>query len=314
MKKIYLQIIILLNLFLVIIWYYPTIIDFLIIHNHHYSIPNEDNKIDLIAERGTFGDMFGLLNTIFSGIALLGVVYTLYDENERIRKEKEALKEKKVLDDTNKLIFYRDIGKLIFTDISKFLVSIDDWLEENKFNKFQSTPIRYYVIHSHYELLTQRINFEEYYNCYVERYNSREILDINRSIEISYGLQNQVIILIKDFFNRYNTRKEKMLNLHKELTNITRELSLDHITAPISESLIFHNIDQYMEKIEDFQRSCSNYSNISLHNCINEMILLFNHGWEDLSKLKKDIEFSDINLRESHYSLNHSSIKISNIN
>src|SRR5690606_37607908 len=35
-------------------------------------------------DRGTFGDMFGAVNALFSGIALAGVIYTIYTSSEKI--------------------------------------------------------------------------------------------------------------------------------------------------------------------------------------------------------------------------------------
>lgn len=42
-------------------------------------------------ERGTFGDMFGAVNALFSGLALAGVAYTIYLQLKEIRLQREDL-------------------------------------------------------------------------------------------------------------------------------------------------------------------------------------------------------------------------------
>lgn len=44
-------------------------------------------------ERGTFGDMFGSVNALFSGIALAGIIFTIYLQKEELRLQRLELKE-----------------------------------------------------------------------------------------------------------------------------------------------------------------------------------------------------------------------------
>jgi hypothetical protein len=44
-----------------------------------------NHYISSLIERGQFGDMFGALNTFFSGLALIGVIYTVSQQNEIIK-------------------------------------------------------------------------------------------------------------------------------------------------------------------------------------------------------------------------------------
>jgi hypothetical protein len=45
-----------------------------------------------MTERGQFGDMFGGLNTIFSGLAFLGVIYTVVLQHRELALQREELK------------------------------------------------------------------------------------------------------------------------------------------------------------------------------------------------------------------------------
>lgn len=52
-------------------------------------------KIDNWSDRGTFGDMFGAINSLFSGLALVGIVYSIFlqistTKSDHERRKKEA--------------------------------------------------------------------------------------------------------------------------------------------------------------------------------------------------------------------------------
>lgn len=43
-------------------------------------------------ERGTFGDMFGAVNALFSGLAFAGVIYAIYLQREELELQREELR------------------------------------------------------------------------------------------------------------------------------------------------------------------------------------------------------------------------------
>ncbi|QDH23467.1 putative phage abortive infection protein [Saccharibacillus brassicae] len=43
-------------------------------------------------DRGTFGDMFGSINTLFSGFAFGGIIYTIYQQRAEFRLQREELR------------------------------------------------------------------------------------------------------------------------------------------------------------------------------------------------------------------------------
>ncbi|GGI57815.1 hypothetical protein [Winogradskyella haliclonae] len=49
------------------------------------DLPNE--------ERGTLGDMFGTLNTLFSGLAFAGIIFTILLQRKELSLQREELKE-----------------------------------------------------------------------------------------------------------------------------------------------------------------------------------------------------------------------------
>ena len=50
-------------------------------------------NIDCSTERGTFGDMFGAVNALFSGLAFAGLIVTLLYQKEELKLQREELRE-----------------------------------------------------------------------------------------------------------------------------------------------------------------------------------------------------------------------------
>jgi hypothetical protein len=57
-----------------------------------WAFPTE-GKTDGYTTRGQFGDMFGAVNSLFSGLALAGVVYTIYLQHREIEEQRKEAKE-----------------------------------------------------------------------------------------------------------------------------------------------------------------------------------------------------------------------------
>ena len=52
-----------------------------------------NKNIDCSTERGTFGDMFGAVNALFSGLAFAGLIVTLIYQKEELKLQREELRE-----------------------------------------------------------------------------------------------------------------------------------------------------------------------------------------------------------------------------
>ncbi len=50
------------------------------------------SSISTAADRGAFGDMFGGVNALFSGLAFTGLIYTIYLQMTELREQREELK------------------------------------------------------------------------------------------------------------------------------------------------------------------------------------------------------------------------------
>lgn len=47
--------------------------------------------LDQWSDRGTFGDLFGAINSLFSGLALAGLVYSIYANRQEIQLQREEI-------------------------------------------------------------------------------------------------------------------------------------------------------------------------------------------------------------------------------
>lgn len=52
-----------------------------------------NRNIDCATDRGTFGDMFGAVNALFSGLAFAGLIVTLLYQKEELKLQRDELKE-----------------------------------------------------------------------------------------------------------------------------------------------------------------------------------------------------------------------------
>lgn len=60
-------------------------------------------------QRGTFGDMFGAVNSIFSGLAFVGVIYAIFMQRHEVALAKKEIKyTRKILDDQQKQLEFQN--------------------------------------------------------------------------------------------------------------------------------------------------------------------------------------------------------------
>lgn len=57
------------------------------------SIPTIQHLIPDHTQRGTFGDMFGAVNSLFSGLALGGIIYTIFLQKKELALQRQELEE-----------------------------------------------------------------------------------------------------------------------------------------------------------------------------------------------------------------------------
>ena len=84
-------------LLLSLLYFYPYVVDTIMCHYlQQHKFNNEPS------DRGTFGDMYGALNSFLSGLAVLGIVLTLFWEKKVQEDKEESL-------DRDKLIYFSSV-------------------------------------------------------------------------------------------------------------------------------------------------------------------------------------------------------------
>lgn len=78
--------------------------------------------------RGQFGDQFGFINSLFSGLGLAGVIYSIYLQINESR-------------DVNKILIHRDFQKELHQILDKFTQSVKkpDWIPDEKEDRLISS-------------------------------------------------------------------------------------------------------------------------------------------------------------------------------
>jgi hypothetical protein len=55
------------------------------------KVVSEEKNVSDWTVRGQFGDMFGLINSLFSGLAFAGIIYTIYQQLKEVKKQDMAI-------------------------------------------------------------------------------------------------------------------------------------------------------------------------------------------------------------------------------
>ncbi len=97
------------------------------------------------SEQGQFGDMFGTINALFSGLAFLGLTFTILQQNELIKQNSNQIAQSKKEFDTelrikalttlitinqNKYIQIKDVNHLESNELQKKILTLTTELEQ----------------------------------------------------------------------------------------------------------------------------------------------------------------------------------------
>ncbi len=187
------------------------------------------------ATNGTFGDMFGGLNTVFSGLAFVGLIATIAVqinihkreiERENLKREEEA-REAKVKHDkfiNDKLKYLLSLFKKVVESNKIFINDVTRWIDNNSEDKVELTMFTSSPTDNVLKLVSQKINQEEFYHSYREKNQNDEVLDTFEKIESTLILRNQIEnwrdTLIKDINTKSEEIWEKHFSIHKMVQSI----------------------------------------------------------------------------------------------
>ncbi|WBL25101.1 hypothetical protein [Zunongwangia sp. HGR-M22] len=160
--------------------------------------------IDLFtSKRGTFGDMFGAINALFSGLALFGIIVSIMIQQNELRLQREELQE------TRKEFVSNRTTSILFKQIEYLNTRIEKY-------KFLSDPFTDF----------RPASFSEFHSIiseYKERGESEivnNLIDHNKKTFISIV---ELIVRSYKSFDKFldfnNTEKEEQIQLRQFLKN-----------------------------------------------------------------------------------------------
>lgn len=159
-----------------------------------------NKNIDCSTERGTFGDMFGAVNALFSGLAFAGLIVTLLYQKEELKLQREELKEtrnelnaqKLEFQEQNKTMKRQRFENTFFNMLSlqQEIVANLSYDEVERVMDF-SNPLKNNVKHTIYNGRT--IFREMYLNLTVSILGNHSYMGIKRAIEANdYGAYSYI--------------------------------------------------------------------------------------------------------------------------
>lgn len=151
----------------------------------YYLLREED-----LNTRGTFGDMFGSINSLYSGLALAGIILTILLQRKELKLQREELKNTRQEFETQN--------------------------ETLKLQRFENTFFN--LLNQHHQIVNA-IDFRYYKNKEIDRkYHYRRLTDTKNDTPEE---KEVVIINGRDVFRfRYNKLKEELSKAPKEFERI----------------------------------------------------------------------------------------------
>ena len=110
---------------------------------------SDNSSIDYIAQRGAFGDKFGFINSLFSGLALTGIIVSIYLQSIELSLQKKELKKTREEFEINRLtnILFKQVEyanylidnhKIGNFDINRFLEIIKQYNDDKDYASIDS--------------------------------------------------------------------------------------------------------------------------------------------------------------------------------
>lgn len=150
-----------------------------------------NRNIDCATDRGTFGDMFGAVNTLFSGLAFAGLIVTLIYQKEELKFQRDELAEtrkelqgqREEFEEQNKTLKRQRFENTFFNMLSLQQAIINNLSYENPVQN-ETELMRYDVKQRTYK---NRFVFEGLYEYAIVKYNEKSHYGGLRSALKCYG-------------------------------------------------------------------------------------------------------------------------------
>lgn len=143
------------------------------------SLIKTDGKVTP-SEMGTYGDMYGALNTLFSGVAFLGLLITIFIQIWLHYREQELKKKEKRDKAKNKLVYLNLLVEQSLSEIAVFKKGIDNLIKNNSLEKKRAdffkddNSIEYNKINH----IVNKIDQEAYFTAYYQEYKEENFIEL----------------------------------------------------------------------------------------------------------------------------------------
>ncbi len=157
-------------------------------------------------DRGTFGDMYGVLNSFLSGLSIIGIVLTLYwDKKQEVDKEEKAN-----IDRMSYLYSVCQKANAMLQEYQDALTKFNEELDKDPLY------IPYIVIETSTEILSvinEKIDQEAYFHSYKSFYSDEQILDLFNHYAFIAAKINHSLNGIKEKTKDNIKRNDKIIGL-----------------------------------------------------------------------------------------------------
>lgn len=227
--------VILIFFFIVTFYSYPDFLKKLVIdYNHGTDLAKETSEFG----RGNFGDMYGALNTFFSGLAFLGLLVTIgvqiyihkLSNDKDIEKKENKEKEKKsesYSETFQKISYYHSIISRVILSNKLFIEALIKFDNENPVDVLQPKVLVLQTSDNILEIASKKINHETYYKHYRKWHNNNNnnnILNTFETIDMVLDIRQLVKKNVEQYFTKYNN---KLFDIKKSLNELSSIIKRD---------------------------------------------------------------------------------------
>jgi hypothetical protein len=203
--------------------------------------------------RGTFGDMYGVLNAFLSGLAILGIVFTLYWEKAQEEK-------KQIEDDVNRLTYLVAVIQEINSILADYKSGLDGFYSALSNVPFVIPVLRVSSVHKRIKQVTKKLDQERYYLAYrrMQDLESNSIMKFFSGTPTLYVQLSHTIEFIEDKTNADYPRKLEFRNCLNQLEYLLRNFPQPNIVQKQRESIgnllnRFDNINDKSDLLQIFE-------------------------------------------------------------
>lgn len=137
-----------------------------------------------------FGNMFGGINTLFTGLAFGGAILAILLQIKEKKFEKREEKNKTEKSIIDKLTYLQAILKKCESNNTELKSIVDSYLWEENFDTIYTKKMEYYFGDYYHNIICDKISQEEYYLVYKQRFQNDKILDVFQAVSNSRVIHN----------------------------------------------------------------------------------------------------------------------------